>query len=80
MAFVMEMIDKITGPARRAASALSPVRQALRTVGAGASSAVTKLASVGSSLAAITGVVAGSAGVLAAKGTEMLVDSLTFQQ
>lgn len=80
MAFVMEMIDKITGPARRAASALGPVRQALRTVGAGASSAVSKLASVGGSLAAITGVVAGSAGVLAAKGTEMLVDSLTFQQ
>jgi hypothetical protein len=74
MAFLMEMVDKISGPAKSAVGALADVKSALR--GLSAAVAIPAVADLGRMGAALAGKVLS----LAKSGAEMALDAMEFQQ
>ena len=80
LAFVLEMIDKVSRPARQAVAMLRSVMQTARSAMSTVGSGLSAVAGTAKSVAGFAGAIGAAATGLGGAGASMLFDSLTFQQ
>lgn len=80
LAFVLEMIDKVSRPARQAVAMLRSVMQTARSAMSAVGSGLSAVAGTAKSVAGFAGAIGAAATGLGGAGISMLFDSLTFQQ